>query len=276
MNHADDRIFRSTRLVAAIIVPILLLAFLILAFFPDQTGQRFAWEIRPAIQSLYMGAGYLGGAWLFFQVIIGSKWHRAAAGFAPVTAFTISMLLLTILHWERFNLHHFPFILWLGLYLITPFLIPFLWYRNRITDPGNPEPGDRVVPNIARWGLGSLGVMLLIFAFGGFLFPNWLISFWVWPMLPLGARVLSGWFSLLGVGGVVIAREIRWSAWKVGLQSIGLWHLIFILGAPFYRADFSSGLVNWYTISVVFVLVGMAVLYGWMERGRDQTLSPRT
>jgi hypothetical protein len=60
MNHLkDDRIYKSTRVVAAIIVPVLLLAFVILFLFPSTTGERFAWEIRPFIQSAYMGAGYL-------------------------------------------------------------------------------------------------------------------------------------------------------------------------------------------------------------------------
>jgi hypothetical protein len=38
----QDRIFPITRILAAIVVPFLALAVLILYFFPDQTAQRFA------------------------------------------------------------------------------------------------------------------------------------------------------------------------------------------------------------------------------------------
>lgn len=51
----DDRIFPITRIIAAVVVPFLLLAFLILFFFPGDSGQRFAWEIRPQYDSRLHG-----------------------------------------------------------------------------------------------------------------------------------------------------------------------------------------------------------------------------
>lgn len=267
-ERKDDRIFRSTRLVSTVIVPVLFLAFIILYLTPQTSGQRFAWEINPSMTAVYMGAGYLGGAWLFGSVIIGRRWHPVAAGFLPVTAFTISMLLATGLHWDRFDIRHFPFTLWLTLYVVTPFLVPFLWWRNRITDPGTPETDDVVVPAIARWSLRLLGIVLLLTALVGMVNPAWLVSFWVWPLTPLTARILGGWFALLGMGGIVIANDSRWSSWKVGLQSIGLWHLLVVIGAILHPADFPGGLLNWYLVSVVIVLIGMVGLYLPMERRR--------
>jgi hypothetical protein len=267
----DDRIFRSTRVVAVIIVPVLVLAFLILFLFPQTTGQRFAWEINPAMTAVYMGAGYLGGAWLFFNVINGRRWHRVAPGFLPVTTFTIFMIVDTILHWGRFDIRHLPFTLWLVLYIVTPFLVPFLWWRNRRTDPGTPEADDVIVPQLARWTLRLLGFVLLLCAVIGVIYPAWLVSLWVWPLSPLTARILSGWFALLGVGGLVIGQETRWSGWKVGLQSIGLWHVLVVIGAVIHRADFNSGLLNWYLISVLIVLLGMVSLYVRMESERRKT-----
>jgi hypothetical protein len=44
----DDRILLQTRLVLIVVVPFLLLAFLILYFFPVLSGEHFAWEIRPS------------------------------------------------------------------------------------------------------------------------------------------------------------------------------------------------------------------------------------
>lgn len=274
MDNREDRIYRSTRIVAAIVVPVLVLAYVILYFFPSTTGERFAWQINPPIMAAYMGAGYLGGAWLFFNVVIGRHWHRIAAGFPPVTTFTIVMLLDTIINWEIFDLSHFPFILWLILYVITPLLIPFLWWRNRVEDPGIPEFDDVVVPLIARWGLRLLGIVILFFAVAGFFFPDWLISFWVWPLTPVTARILSGWFALLGVGGIVISRDSRWSAWRVGLESIAIWQSLVVVAAVVNSisnpADFPNGLFNWFIISVLLVLLGMVALYGLMEGRRRE------
>jgi len=276
LSERDDRIFLSTRVISAVVVPFLVLAFLILYLTPEQSGTRFAWEIKPSMTAAFMGAGYLGGSWLFISTVFGRRWHRVAAGFLPVTTFTIFMLLATIVHWDRFDIRHLPFMLWLGLYVITPLLVPFIWWRNRVTDPGRPEPGDQVAPALARWSLRLLGAALLLFAVIGFIFPDRLIALWPWTLSPLTARVMSGWFALLGVGGLVIGREIRWSGWRVGLQSIGLWHLLVVGAAVIYRADFPDGLLNWYLISVVLVLVGMVALYLAMEIAHIGRSTPGT
>jgi len=62
--QTDDRILPITRIVAVIVVPFLWLAFLILFFTPDLSGERFAWAIKPHMTAMYLGAGYLGGSWL--------------------------------------------------------------------------------------------------------------------------------------------------------------------------------------------------------------------
>jgi hypothetical protein len=266
----DDRIFRSTKIVAAIVVPFLLLAFMILYLFPETSGTRFAWEIKPDMTAVFMGAGYLGGALLFIHTLVSERWHRVAPGFMPVTSFTIAMLLATMLHWSRFDTSKLPFILWLILYAVTPFLVPFLWWRNRGTDSGTPEIDDQVVPTVVRWALRLLGLGLVVFAIVGFVQPEWIVTVWPWTLSPLTARILSGWFALLGIGGWVIGRETRWSSWRVGLQSIGLWHVLVVIGAFMHQEDFPQGLLNWYLISVVIVLMGMAVLYTQMEYGRYQ------
>ncbi|MBK8905233.1 MAG: hypothetical protein IPM53_28885 [Anaerolineaceae bacterium] len=264
----EDKIRPFTRIVAGVVVPFLILAFLILYFFPQESGERFAWAINPPMTAMFMGAGYIGGAWLFVNAIFGKRWHRVAPGFLPVTTFTIAMMLATILHWNVFEPNHFPFILWLGLYVVTPFLVPLVWLLNRSADHGTPEEGDVIVPRVARWSLLLLGIILLLFALGGFARPTWLIELWPWTLSPLTARIMSGWFALLGVGGIVIARDVRWSAWKVGLQSIGLWHVLVVIAAVVQRSDFANGLGNWYFVSVIIVLAGMLLLYLMMEGKR--------
>lgn len=264
----DDRILRATRLISMAIVPILLLAFGILYFTPDESGARFAWDIQPRMTAMFMGAGYLGGAYLFMHVAFGRRWHRAAAGFPAVATFTVAMLAATILHWERFDPGHFPFQVWLAMYVVTPFLVSWMWLRNRASDDGLPEARDASVPPIARWSLAALSVSMLVFAVASFVAPAWTISLWPWQLTPLTARVMAGWFALMGVAGLVIARETRWSAWRAGLQSIGLWHVLVLLAAAFNSADFGGGLLNWYLVSVALALLAMASLYLQMERRR--------
>ena len=268
----DDRILPATRLVAALVVPVLILAFIILYLFPETTGERFAWQINPPMTAAFMGAGYLGGSWLFLHAVFGGRWHRVAPGYLPVAAFTTFMLLATIIHWDRFDLSHIPFLLWLVLYVVTPFLLPILWWRNRVTDPGTPEVDDVTVPQIARWMLGGLGAVLLGFALFAFLAPERYAEMWIWQLSPLTARIMGGWLILLGTGGLIISRDSRWSAWRVGLESIGIWQILVLVAAFINRSDFPGGLLNWYVIAVAAVVAGMAILYVMMEsRRRSQS-----
>jgi len=85
---------------------------------------------------------------------------------------------------------------------------------------------------------------------------------------------MGGWAALLGVGGLFISREKRWSAWRIGVQSILLWHSLVLLGAIIHRLDFQDGnLLNWYLISVFVMLVGLVSLYLWMETLKSKNSS---
>ena len=131
----DDRVFRSTRLLGAVIVPFLAVAFALLYFFPDDTRHWFAWDVQPTITPLVMGAGYIAGAYFFVRVARETHWHRIHVGFLPVTAFTVFMAIGTFAHLDRFATAHVAFWIWVGLYVATPVLVPLAWWRNRASDP---------------------------------------------------------------------------------------------------------------------------------------------
>jgi hypothetical protein len=262
-----DRVLPLTRIIATIIIPFLLVAFVILYFFPEQSGEHFAWPIRPNMMAMYVGAGYLGGAYFFVRVLFARRWHHVAVGFLPVTAFTWSMLLLTVLHWERFDFTRFPAQIWLILYVITPLLVPWLWWRNRKVDPGLPDADDVRVPAAIRELTGAIG---LIFLFGALLFylvPGFAILIWPWQLFPPSARALGGWFALLGVGAVTVALERRWSGWRIEIESILVWQLLILIAALFNLSDFTHPL-NWYLVVTTGGILGFLLFYGSMERGR--------
>ena len=155
----NDNILPITRIVAVIVIPFLWLAFLILFFYPDSTGEHFAWLIKPHMTSLYIGAGYLGGSWLFVNMLIQKRWHRVQGGFLSITTFTWFMLAATILHWDRFSHGKLCFTLWLILYAITPLLVPAIWFYNKKTDSGQPEESDVMVTPVIAWIMRFIGIL---------------------------------------------------------------------------------------------------------------------
>lgn len=265
--QTDDRIQPVTRVIAATVVPFLWLAFLILFFFPDSSGERFAWAIKPHMTAMYMGAGYLGGSWLFLNAIFGKRWHRIAGGFLPITTFTWFMMFATFLHWDRFS-NNLGFYLWLVLYLATPFLVPALWNYNRKTDSGEPEPNDILISPTILWILKLIALGSSTYAVAGFFNPNLVINTWPWTLTPLTARVMCGWIALLGVGAFTMSNEKRWSGWKTPLESIAIWHILVFVAVWMNPSDFKTGLVNWYTLAIGAMVIGIFVFYPMMEMKR--------
>lgn len=270
-----NNIFTLTKVAAFFIIPFLVAAFIILYLSGENTGQRFAWDIPSRLTTSFMGAGYLGGAYFFLRVGLGRQWHRVAAGFLPVATYTLFMLLATLLHWDTFDPNHWPFLVWLFLYIVTPGLIPLIWWRNRAADPNTIEAGEHEVPAAMRRGMMAAGGAILLAAVLLFIVPTVAINTWPWTLTPLTARVMAGWQALLGVGAIMIARDPRWSAWRIALQSILLWQLLVLLALFLHRAEFGTqGVLNWF---VFYTIGGIAavLLLAWrmgQQRPRMESL----
>jgi hypothetical protein len=269
----DNRVLPLTRWISPVIVFFLVAAFVILFIFPERTGDLFAWTIRPKMTAMMMGAGYLSGIYFFSRLFLARQWHPFRHGFLPITTFTWFMGLATLLHWDRFHHDHLSFWAWAGLYFITPFLVPYVWYRNRDRDPGTLEPGDVEVPRPVRILLGVVGAGEVALALFMFLLPAAAIEIWPWLLTPLTARVVGGWFALHGVLGLVLSGERRWSAMRVMVQT-QLVTLVFILVAVF-RAwpEFdSANPFTWvFALGTAFWLLILAAIY-YVVPGKGQTV----
>jgi peptidoglycan/LPS O-acetylase OafA/YrhL len=157
--------------------------------------------------------------------------------------------------------------LWLILYVVTPFLVPWLWLRNRATDPRTPEPGELLVPSSIRRLTAGVGLLFTALAVVSIVLPDVTIRLWPWTLSPLTARVLGGWLALMGVGCLVIARDPRWSAWKALVESITLWQLLLLVAAAGHAGDFSSPL-NWYLLATIVGVLSTLAIYAGLEMQR--------
>src|SRR3954452_9507203 len=252
----DDRVFGSTKVLGAVIVPFLLVAFALLYFFPDDTRHYFAWNVQPRLTPMVMGAGYIAGAYFFVRVAIETRFHRIQVGFLPVTAFTIFMAIGTFAHLDPFLTHHVAFWIWVGLYVTTPILVPLAWWSNRRTDPGTPEPGEPPLPPHVRTLLLSAGAVQSLVALALLLSPSTMIAHWPWLLTPLTAQTLGGWFALPGVTALMMGFDGRWSAIRITLESqlIGLALILLGVWRAWEDVDTSNAL------AFVFV-AGLAGLF---------------
>jgi len=264
----NDAIYLFTRLVETAVAVFSILAFIILFFFPDYTGQLFSWAVKPHMSSLYIGAAYLGGAWLQAKTVFGKRWHRVHVALLPMSVFTILMLTATLLHWDRFSLGTPVFKTWLIFYIIAPILIPAVWMTNKQTNSGAPEDSDVVVSPVARTVTRLFATVMLVFVTAGFLYPEFFIRIWPWALTPLTARVMASWLSVIGLGAWMMSTDPRWTSWRVFLESIFVGYGLVLAAAAMNSTDFTTSVINWFTIFITIMLSAIAVFYINMETHR--------
>jgi hypothetical protein len=271
--HPDrnDRIYRETKWLAGFIVPFLVAAFYILYMRPTETAALFAWEIKPTMTAMMLGAIYIGGAYYFVRVMGAERWHWIQIGLLPVTVFASLLGVATILHWDRFNHEHVSFFAWASLYFTTPFLVVATWLRNRLTDPGTPDADDAVLPQVVRVTMGAVGVLSFAVSMVLFTFPHLMIGAWPWTLTPLTARVVGAMFAL-GLTAFGIGRERRWSAVRIMLQA-QIFMMVMVLTATVRAwAEFDKALPStWLFLVGLLLIIFLSIgFYVYMERQRTR------
>ena len=264
----DDRILVVSRVLAAVVIVVLAVAWVTLFLHPDQTDHRFAWTITPTMTAMLMGAGYGSAAYFYARLLVGRRWHHFGLGLVPTSVFTWLMLTATVLHWDRFHHGTFPFLLWWWIYLITPIAVPAVWLANRRHDPRTPEPGDRPYARWLRTTMLAGGGSMCVIAAWMFVDPNGAIGVWPWALTPLTARAVAAFVALPAVAWLAIAADGRWSAAKRMLETvaIGLVLLLVAVWRAWDQFDHGSVFTYAYVVGMAATLIAIVALYAWMER----------
>jgi hypothetical protein len=280
MNTAapqDDRILPLTRVVAAVVIVILLFAWGVLFLLPSQTDHRFAWTIQPSMTALLMGAGYGSALYFFARVLTEDRWRRVALGFLPTTVFTWMMLGATLLHWDRFHHGSLAFALWFWIYLVTPVLVPAVWFMNRRHDPGTTD-GEETFPRMVRIAIVVAGAGMLSIAAWMYLAPTSAIDVWPWLLTPLTARAVASFVALPGVAWLAIAADGRLSAAPVmlGTLALGLVLLLIAVARSWSQFDHSNVLSYIYVAGLAATLAAIGGLSLWIRNRQRaaQTAAP--
>ena len=267
-ENRSDRVLPETRWVAGLVIPFLVVAFIILYFFPHNTATLFAWEIKSPMTAMMLGSAYAGGIYYFAGLLMTRQWHRIKVGLLPVTTFASVLSVTTILHWDKFNHGTLPFFAWSSLYFTTPFIVFALWLRNRGQDTNQFDTNDTAIPQTLRFVIGAVGVTTLAVAIFLFLNPALMIQLWPWTLTPLTSRVMAAMFSLPGIVGLGMAMDSRWSSAQIILQSQGFSILLILIAVFRTRADFDwSTPGSWlFTIGLGGMLLGIIIFYSFFSK----------
>jgi hypothetical protein len=275
----DDRVLPATRWAALAVFLILVAAVVVLWGSPGRTGDLWAWAIQPELMAMFLGSGYGAGAYFFWRTFRAGRWHPSAPGMLGAAVFAALMLIATINHWDRFNHGDAPalaaiaFYGWTIVYIVSPPAVFALWWRNRATDPGVPEPGDEAVPPSARLAARLFGAGALAGGLLSFVVPQVAIDIWPWTLTPLTARVLAGLTAQVGVGALMLSRDARWSAWKLLVETYLVATTLLVIAAVRDFGAFDTGNpVTWvYLGGLLGTATALGCLYARMARVPSRT-----
>jgi len=248
-----------------VILPFLLVAFVLLFFFPGDTKNLFAWTIRPTMTPMMLASAYLGGAYFFLRVRTEPRWNAVKSGFLSVALFASLLGVATVAHWDKFNHGHIAFWLWAGLYFTAPFLVFAAWLANRrFAAPARVD--EARLSTVARWVVALIGLLALIQGIVMFLMPTQVIGSWPWALTPLTCRVIGAIFCL-GSAGIAVLVDSRWTTVKLMLQVEALMVALMLIAAVRAREEFdASRPLTWLMLGgFVAVLLGSAYLWYSME-----------
>jgi peptidoglycan/LPS O-acetylase OafA/YrhL len=270
----DDSVLPAMRVVAVVVVLVLLPALVILWGLPARTADLWAWTIKPDLTPIFMGAGYGAGAYFFVRVHRARRWHEVSVGVLSAAVFALLALVATLVHFDKFNHGDAPplaaiaFYGWTGVYIVSPFVVGWLWWRNQRLDPGVPDDDDALVGPAVRLAARGLAVAALLTAAVVLLSSSVAIDSWGWNLTPLTARVLACFTAQVGTGFLLLSFEQRWSSWRVLVQTFLVAVALLLAGAARAWDDFdhASPLTWGYLAALVGAGVSLLALYRAMER----------
>ena len=225
-------------------------------FIPDQVDMALPFLVPP-LHARFLGAMYLSGLTFMIGAIRSRTWAEARI-VPPITAvWTGGLLVVSLFHYDAFDLGQPQDAVWFAAYLIFPLIALGLVWRHRGADSHQRAPG----PALPAWAarhftvLGlvatALGVALLVA-------PGPMADRWPWPITDLLAQLYAAPMLAYGIGSLLLSRQRTWPEVRVGVGGT----LVFAVGVlvaslihrDLFAAD-SAATWLWFGAFVVAALV---------------------
>jgi hypothetical protein len=187
-----------------------LIAGALLFFGASETEDWFSWTIEPPLSAAALGAFYWGAMVMFLGGARASGWLEVRAIAYPVLVIAVVLLVVTLIHLDKFDMDSLFGVFWLCAYIAAPPLLLYAIARQRAaSDPGHP---GAPLPATLRALLAGEGALML--AAGGLMLlaPDTAADLWPWALTPLTSRALGTFFLAVSLVALIVIRADRFPA----------------------------------------------------------------
>ena len=235
-------------------------------FRPREILRALPWPVPP-LHARIVGAMYLAATVFLLLALLARTRLQVRTVVDTAFVWTGWLLLISILHWNSFDLAREQVWFWLVAYVSFPIGAAWLAWRS----PPLAVPDDMLIEDawVLRW-LRAQGAALVLLALALTLVPGWVAGYWPWPLPTLLAQIYSGPVLGFGVGSLLLAARRNWPETLIPSVGMVVFALSALLGSSWHRAAFAADALAtlvWFGVLLVLAtaslwLVVQALLHG--------------
>lgn len=206
-----------------------LIAGLLLFAGSSETDEWFSWTIEPPLSAAALGAFYWAAFALLFAAARSGGWEGARLIAYPVLVIAVVLLIVTLVHLDRFDLDSLFGVFWLCAYIVAPPLLACgIAIERRAGEDGPAEQG-RALPRPLRVVLAVEGAVMLAASAVMLLAPTEAAELWPWALTPLVSRALGSFtlgVALVALMAVAENRLVLFRGAAVAYSALGALQLL--------------------------------------------------
>jgi hypothetical protein len=181
-------------------------AFVVLTVFAGRTEDLFVWTVKPEASARLLAAMYGNAAALALLSLARRAWPDKRVAFVVFTLFSVAATAMTFVHVDPFLSHpRYIFAYWLANYFFLCIVTPSAFVLEERVHGGRLAV-DKPLTAMSRTAGAAAALACLLVGAGMFAGPDFMASFWPWPLTPLVARIVGVWLTSLGAAFV-------WALW---------------------------------------------------------------
>ena len=196
----------ALRLILYSFAGLALIAGLMLTAGANDTDDWFSWTILPPLTAAALGAFYWASFLLLVSAARASSWVAARAVVLPVTAIAVVLLVITLIHLDRFHTGRLFGIFWVAAYVVVPPLLAVA-IAQQLRVPGEDARVGGRLPVALRAALAAEGALMVAAGALLLLAPDSAADIWPWALTPLTSRAIGAFVLGIGLVAAIVVRD---------------------------------------------------------------------
>jgi uncharacterized membrane protein HdeD (DUF308 family) len=216
------------RLILEVFAGLALIAGGLLFIGATHTDRWWPWTIEPPLTATTLGAFYWAAFVLILTAARSRTWARARPAVYPVAVIALLLLVITLVHIDRFDLDSLFGVFWVVVYALVPPLLGWA-IADQLSTGGEDRRGPQRLPKLLRWVLILEGAVLLAAGLLLLISPGTADDVWPWALSPLTSRAIGSFLFGIGVAALIAARDddpLTFRGAALAYAALGLLELI--------------------------------------------------